>query len=306
MLGSENFSDASIFKLNDDIAIVQSLDFFTPLVDDPYAFGQIAAANSLSDIYAVGARPITALNIVSFPVKDLPMDMLKTILKGGMDKIYEAGALIVGGHSIEDQEPKYGLSITGIVHPEKFIANNNAAPGDILILTKPLGIGILATALKVGLLNDDLVKTLIEIMSSLNKEASEAMIKVGVSSATDITGFGLIGHAIEMATASNVTLCIDSKKVPIIEGALDFANIGMIPEGDYENKKHYKDFIKINNSVDRNIQDILFDAQTSGGLLISVNENNADILLDILHDKGIKHSSIIGTVEAGKPSVIIY
>ncbi len=299
LLGVESASDAGIFKLTDDIAIVQSVDFFTPIVDDPYEFGQIAAANSLSDIYAVGAKPITALNIVCFPIKDQPKSVLEKILRGGVDKIHEAGALLIGGHSVEAKEPKYGLSVTGIVHPERFICNKGARPNDNLVLTKPIGMGILSTALKAGLLDKKDLAELIILMKTLNKDASEAMMELGAHGATDVTGFGLAGHALEMAMASHVKLVIDSKKVPILKNALHFSNMGFIPEGDYANKDFCKKAFKIDKGVDQNILTILFDAQTSGGLLISIPEEKAQNLVSILKEKGHKDVAIIGFVEEG-------
>ncbi len=301
----ESASDAGIFKLTDDMAIVQSLDFFTPIVDDPYEFGQIAAANSLSDIYAVGARPITAMNIVCFPIKDQPRSVLEKILQGGIDKIHEAGALLIGGHSVEAKEPKYGLSVTGTVHPERFICNKGARPGDHLVLTKPIGMGILSTALKAGLLDQDDLSELILLMKTLNKDASEAMMELCAHGATDVTGFGLAGHALEMARASHVKLVIDSKKVPVLKNALYFSNMGFIPEGDYANKDFCKKAFKVDKRVDENLLPVLFDTQTSGGLLISIPPNNAQSLVTVLKEKGHRDVAVIGFVEEGDGTVEI-
>ncbi len=297
MVGTESSSDAGIYKVSEDLAIVQSVDFFTPIVDDPYEFGQIAAANSLSDIYAVGAQPLTALNIVCFPIKTMDKEILTQILKGGLDKIHEAGAVLVGGHSVEDQEPKYGLCVTGIVHPDKFLTNSGAKPGDKIILTKPIGTGILATALKGKLIDSSVEAKMIQVMKELNKTASELMLEVGVNAVTDITGFGLVGHSLEMARASNVTITLESSKIPYIKEALSLAQMGIIPEGDYENKRFCSSAVRIKDGIDKAKLDLMFDAQTSGGLLISVDKEKADTLWVKMLEAGILESGIIGTVK---------
>lgn len=265
--------DAAVYKINDDIALVQTLDFFTPVVDDPYTYGQIAAANSLSDVYAMGGRPLTAMNITCFP-SCLSTDILKDILRGGADKVMEAGGLLIGGHSVEDDEPKYGLSVTGIVHPKKVWANSGAREGDDLILTKPIGTGILNTAIKAGLTTKAQYNDAVDTMITLNKYAFEAVDGLNISACTDITGFGLLGHAYEMAKASNVSLEIYSDNIPIIQGAVEFAEMGIIPAGMYANKKHIEDKIFMNNTVKGAIQDILYDPQTSGGLLLAIHPND--------------------------------
>ena len=295
----ESAADAGIYRLTDDIALVQSLDFFTPIVDDPYIFGQIAAANSLSDIYAVGGRPVTAMNIVCFPIKEQPKEILKEILKGGTDKVHEAGALLLGGHSVEDKEPKYGLSVTGLVHPEKFLSNSGAKPGDALVLTKPIGTGILTTALKAGLLDENIQDVLVNVMTTLNKDASELMIELGASAATDITGFGLAGHALEMAQASKRTLIIAAENVPVIDKTMEFLQMGFIPEGDYSNKSFCSKAFKIDSDVHDDLVTILFDAQTSGGLLISINEQGADKLVTSLNARGHEGARVVGYVADG-------
>ncbi len=305
LVGMESASDASIYRLTDEIAIVQSLDFFTPIVDNPYEFGQIAAANSLSDIYAMGGRPITALNIVCFPIKELDSSILKEILCGGIDKVHEAGGVVVGGHSVEDKEPKYGLSVTGIVHPENFVTNKGARPGDTLILTKPIGTGVLATAYKGRLVGEDVFHGIVSIMSSLNRGASEAMMEVGVNGATDITGFGLIGHALEMAEASSVTIELEAGRVPIIPEALDLVNMGMIPEGDYANKRFCERKVVVLDEIASPLLDLLFDAQTSGGLLISVSQEKAPLLMEKLKDRCGTEFAMIGRVLEGPPRVIV-
>ena len=305
LVGMESASDASIYRLTDDMAIVQSLDFFTPIVDNPYEFGQIAAANSLSDIYAMGGRPITALNIVCFPIKELDSSILKEILCGGIDKVHEAGGVVVGGHSVEDKEPKYGLSVTGIVHPENFVTNKGARPGDTLILTKPIGTGVLATAYKGRLVGEDVFHGIVSIMSSLNRGASEAMMEVGVNGATDITGFGLIGHALEMAEASSVTIELEAGRVPIIPEALDLVNMGMIPEGDYANKRFCEKKVVVLDEIPTPLLDLLFDAQTSGGLLISVSQEKAPLLMEKLKERCDTEFAMIGRVLEGPPRVIV-
>lgn len=298
-------SDAGVYRISDEIAIVQSVDFFTPIVDDPYEFGQIAAANSLGDLYAMGARPLTAMNIVCFPGKDVPKDVLKKILLGGIDKIHEAGAVLLGGHSVKDPEPKYGLAVTGIVHPERFITKGGARAGDRLILTKPLGTGILATVLKAGLLPDDLYKKMIRIMKTLNCKASLSMMEIGVSAATDITGFGLAAHAIEMAEASGVRIVIDAHKVPHMPEAVTYLMQGFIPEGDYANRNFCKERIKVEPGVKEGLLEILFDAQTSGGLLIAVPEERAGKLLVMLRDRGVEWCEEAGHIEEGPPGIVI-
>ncbi len=301
----ESAADACIIRLSDDIAIVQSLDFFTPIVDDPYEFGQIAAANSLSDLYAVGARPLCAMNIVCFPIKDQSGEVLKEILKGGIDKIHEAGALLAGGHSVEDREPKYGLSVTGTVHPKKFLSNSGARPGDVLILTKPVGTGILATAHKAGMLPAETLRHMIEVMKRLNRYASEAMQKAGAGAATDITGFGLAGHALEMALASRCRIQIKASRVPVVKEALDFIRMGMIPEGDYSNRNFCRKLVRISKNVDPDLLVLMFDAQTSGGLLISISPKAIDSLLEQLTRHKEEEPAVIGRVVAGEPGVEI-
>lgn len=295
LVGLDTSDDAAVYKLNEDTAIIQTLDFFTPVVDDPYVFGQIAAANSLSDVYAMGGKPTLALNIVCFPTC-LSMDILAEILKGGSDKVIEAGALLVGGHTVDDNEPKYGLSVTGIVHPDKVLSNSNAKPGDVLILTKPIGLGILNTAIKAEMLDEKLQKKAIDTMISLNDIAGEGMNITEVNSCTDITGFGLLGHVYEMAKGSEVSIVINSKNVPIIEGTVENAKMGLIPAGAYRNQEYLGDNIEFEDGIATYMKDILFDPQTSGGLLISIEKEKADKLLDY-YSKNLKTEfSIVGEV----------
>jgi len=296
IFGLDKSDDAAVYKINDDTAVILTMDFFTPVVDDPYKYGQVAAANSLSDVYAMGGKPLTAMNIVCFP-NCLSVDILGQILKGGADKIFEAGAVVAGGHSVEDNEPKYGLSVMGMVHPDKVITNSAAKPGDVLILTKPLGLGILNTAIKADLVNEEVINKAIEIMSYLNKDACEAMQTVGVNSCTDITGFGLLGHALEMAEGSDVTIEIWSDYLPIIKESIELAKMGIIPGGAYRNQEHVGDKVVFVNSINQEIKDILFDPQTSGGLLISVAEDRAEKLLSLLRKNNKTSFSMIGKVK---------
>ncbi|GAB6183934.1 selenide, water dikinase SelD [Thermodesulfovibrio hydrogeniphilus] len=305
LVGSEDWSDAGIYRLTDEITIVQSVDFFTPIVDNPYDFGQIAVANSLSDIYAAGAKPILALNIVCFPINSLDKSILKEILLGGAEKLKEAGVLMIGGHSVEDPEIKYGISVTGLVHPEKFLTNRNAKVGDLLVLTKPIGTGILSTALKGKLLDAETTKILTETMATLNKTASEVMMQVGVNACTDITGFGLIGHALEMAKASKVKIKIFKNNVPLLPKVFDFASMGIVPAGGRRNVNYCSKSLEIGNT-DPITMDILSDPQTSGGLLISVPNAKANQLVKMLQEKGISSASVVGEViEEGEGKVIL-
>lgn len=297
LVGLDTSDDAGVYRLNSDTALIQTVDFFTPVVDDPYSFGQIAAANSLSDIYAMGGRPLTAMNIICFPTGILPLSVMAEILKGGADKIKESGAVLVGGHSVEDNEPKYGLSVTGIVHPDKVVTNAGAKPGDVLILTKPLGIGIITTAIKGELASEDEISLVTEIMSTLNKGAAEAMAEVGVNGCTDITGFGLLGHALEMTRASHVKMTIWSSLVPVLEAAKSYVNMGVVPAGTRGNLKYIRQYIDFDSAVTENEQLILSDAITSGGLLISVPGAKSQELIKTLHARGVKDAAVIGIVE---------
>ena len=296
LVGIDTADDAAVYKLNDEMALIQTLDFFTPMVDDPYVFGQVAAANSLSDVYAMGGNPIVAMNIVCFPSCH-DMDVLAKIMKGGFDKVKESGALLVGGHTVDDKEPKYGLSVSGIAHPNKILSNANSKVGDVLILTKPLGLGILNTAIKANLIKKDTENKVIEVMTHLNKYAAMSFNKIQVNSVTDITGFGLLGHALEMAKASEVSIHINSKDVPIIDESLDMAKMGIIPAGMYRNKQYIEKDVEIKD-VDTALIDILYDPQTSGGLLVSVNAKYADKLIKDMKLNGSIEAKIIGCVKS--------
>jgi selenide, water dikinase len=295
-VGLEGFEDAGVYKLTDNLAIIQTVDYFTPIVDDPYAFGQIAVANALSDVYAMGGKPITAMNIVCFPSKTMDISVLGEILSGGLDKLKEAEVTLVGGHSVDDLELKYGLSVTGVIHPEKVILNSGAKPGDKLILTKPLGTGIINTAIKANMADADAVAAVTEQMTMLNNKASEIMQEIGVHACTDVTGFGLLGHACEMIQSGEVGLEIDHTTLPIFPKAIEFAQMGLIPAGTYRNRDFRSAMVNFASGVPDWISDVLFDPQTSGGLIISVSDEKAQTLLTRLHDAGLIQSAIIGKV----------
>lgn len=295
IVGFDKSDDAGVYKLSDDLALVQTVDFFTPVANDPYTFGQIAAANALSDVYAMGGNPLTALNLACFSATIGP-EILAEILKGGADKIREAGATIAGGHTITDEEIKYGVSVTGIVNPNKVITNSGAKEGDVLILTKPIGSGVLTTALKIEFVTDDEFLEAANVMSTLNKVASEEMQKIGVHSCTDITGFGLIGHAYEMASGSNVELEIDSKKMPIMNKVIDLIKEYCLPSGAYSNEKYFERWVDFSEEISEQIRLAFFDPQTSGGLLISVEESKAKELLKNINDRSEIKAEIVGKV----------
>jgi len=306
LVGLESPDDAGVYRLNDDLAIIQTLDFFTPIVDDPYSFGQIAAANAMSDIYAMGGDPLTAMNIICFPVNTMDISVLQETLKGGLDKIKEAGALLVGGHSVEDNEFKYGLSVTGTVHPEQVLTNRGARPGDILILTKPIGTGIINTAIKGNLADKRLINEVTEIMSCLNGAAKDESIRFDISACTDVTGFGLLGHACEMIENQDIGLRIDTHKIPLIEKAMDFANMGIVPAGTHRNRDFRRGCLKGYETTKPAFMDVLFDPQTSGGLLIAVRREEGGILEQALREKGVKDASIIGEfVDEPKGMIIL-
>ena len=302
IVGIDTSDDAAVYKLNDEMATIQTLDFFTPIVDDPYTFGQIAAANSLSDVYAMGGKPIVALNIVCFP-NCLNMNILGEILRGGADKVLEAGAVIVGGHTVQDDEPKYGLSVTGIVHPVKVLKNYGSETGDILILTKPIGLGIINTAIKAKIASKEAYEKAVKVMAYLNKYAGEIITDYNITSCTDITGFSLIGHAYEMAEPSKKTFRIFKDAIPFIKEAKEYASMGLIPAGCYENKRYLEGKYLLNN-VESWMEDILFDPQTSGGLLISCKEKDYIDILTRLEKLEVE-SSVIGRVEDFNDAYIV-
>ncbi len=272
------------------------MDFFTPVVDDPYTFGQVAAANAMSDVYAMGGRPLTCLNVVGFPIKAMGIDVLQRILEGGLAKIHEAGAVLVGGHSVDDPELKYGLSVTGLVHPDRVVTNGGAKAEDRLVLTKPLGTGIIATALKGEMASEAAVAGMTESMLALNKRPSELMQELGVNACTDVTGFGLLGHALEMARASGIGAMIYTSDVPLLEEAEHFAAMGLVPGGTGTNRDFAACRVDIQGEVSPLLLDILYDPQTSGGLLISLPPTKAQRLVGMLHNEGWTAAAIIGEV----------
>jgi selenide,water dikinase len=296
IVGLDHPDDAGVYKVTDDLAIIQTVDFFTPIVDDPYWFGQIAAANALSDIYAMGGVPKTAMNLVAFPLKDMDISVLRQIIRGGLDKMNEAGVVLVGGHSVQDKELKYGLSVTGFVHPDHILTKKNLRVGDRLILTKPLGTGIINTAIKGGLASPEIIDIVTQLMASLNREAAEAMKGYPVHACTDITGFGLLGHLTEMVQNSGFGAQIQADNIPILPETLNYAAMGLMPAGTFKNRDFYECVVEMAPSVDRLMQDVLFDPQTSGGLLISVEKDHADGLLRELIEKGIQEATILGEV----------
>lgn len=298
MGGSE---DAGVYKINEDLALVQTIDFFTPIVDDPTVFGRAAAANSLSDVYAMGGRPVTAMNVVCFPTGKLGLEILQQILEGGLQIMREAGVALVGGHSVQDDEPKYGLAVTGLVHPDKIMTNSGLRPGDRLIFTKAVGTGVIATAIKGGLASDGSVKAMIESMCNLNKTASEVAVNLGIRACTDVTGFGLAGHLVEMARASRCLMRIHAESVPVLEGALEAASMGLIPGGAHSNRKYFSEWIRVDAGVLLERADLMFDPQTSGGLIFGVRGDVAPSLLADLRSNGVAHVAEIGEVLRDEP-----
>lgn len=303
-MGLDTSDDAGVVRLTPEVSLIQTLDFFTPIVDDPYWFGAIAAANSLSDVYAMGGTPLTALNIVCFPIKELPGAMLAEILRGGADKMREAGVHLAGGHSVDDPEPKYGLSVTGTVHPDHITTNAGAQPGDVLVLTKPLGTGILTTAAKQDALDADTLRLACEMMGALNRAAAEAMRAAGIGpseavhAATDITGFGLLGHLSHMVRHSGVVVRLDSAAVPLLSRARELAAAGYTTGGGTANGRYLESVVAFAEGVPADLRDILLDPQTSGGLCISVHADHLASLLAELASRGVETRAIIGAVEA--------
>jgi selenide,water dikinase len=299
IVGLDRADDAGVYRISDSLALIQTVDFFTPVVDDPYWFGQIAAANALSDVYAMGGTPKTAMNLVAFPVKSMDLSVLRSIIQGGIDKLREAEVVLIGGHSIEDKELKYGLSVTGIVHPERILTKRNLRQGDRLVLTKPLGTGIVNTAIKAGMASETLTDNVTRLMATLNRQAAQIMSGFDVHACTDVTGFGLLGHLAEMVSGSGLGVRVFAGMVPIIPEALQFASMGLIPAGAYRNKEFRESMISFAETVERNHRDVLFDPQTSGGLLISVNADEADALLATLTHAGLNDSRLIGEILDG-------
>jgi selenide,water dikinase len=301
LVGTED--DAGVYQISDDLAIVQTVDFFTPIVDDPYDFGAIAAANALSDIYAMGAKPLTAMNLVAFP-KDGPLDVLAQIIRGGAEKAIEAGVSVIGGHSIDDREPKYGMAVTGTVHPKKIALKGGARAGDRLVLTKPLGTGIISTAIKAGRAPEEMIRVVTRNMKALNKNASDAMVEAGVRGATDITGFGLLGHLHEMLHVSGMSARLTLSDVPFIEGVRELAK-SSVPGGTRANLRYMSDKVGWASGITENEKLMLADAQTSGGLLIAVEEDKLDGLLTGLAARGVETRAVIGSITEGDAGKIV-
>jgi selenide,water dikinase len=297
IVGLEHAEDAGVYRLRDDLAIIQTVDFFTPIVDDPYTFGRIAVTNALSDVYAMGGRPLTAMNIVCFPIRKMDIGILRGILRGGLDQMREAGVLLIGGHSVEDDETKYGLSVTGVVHPDRVLFNRGALPGDRLILTKSLGTGIVNTALKGGVADSALEARSIECMTTLNRKAAELVTEtVGIHACTDVTGFGFLGHALEMIEGSETGMRIQASSVPCFPGLRPLVEEGIIPGGLTRNRKFREKQIEVGPNCPDWLVDVFFDPQTAGGLLISLSEASAEDLLERMRAAGMSEAAIVGEV----------
>jgi selenide,water dikinase len=286
--------DAAVYRLTTDLALVTTVDFFTPIADDPFDFGAISAANSLSDVYAMGARPLFALSVVGFPSRRLPLAVLEGILAGAAEVAGEAGISIVGGHTVDDTEPKFGLAVTGVVHPDRVVTNAGAREGDALVLTKPLGTGILATAVKRGLADETVARRLVAVMRRLNRAAAEAMVEVGAHAGTDVTGFGLLGHLREMAQASSLDAEIEAGALPVLEPAREMAAADVVPGGTLDNLEHVSPFVDWSPGLSRVDRLLLADAQTSGGLLIAVPAGRAEPLLEALRSRGVPEARRVG------------
>ena len=293
--------DAGVYKLRDDLAIVETVDMIAAIVDDPYSFGMIAAANGISDIYAMGGKPITAMNIVGFPSESMDISVLTRILQGALAKLNEAGVMLLGGHSVRNDEVKFGVSVTGLIHPDHIVTKGGAKVGDQLILTKPIGTGILTTALKAEMLPAGVLEKLVAQMAQLNDRACQAMLEVGAHACTDITGFALLGHACEMAEASGISIELDSKKIPVIPESLQFAHMGLIPEGMYANWEYRNAMIQA-GAIDEDTMSVLYDPQTSGGLLMCVAEDKTVAMLAKLHEMGVADAAEIGRVIEASPA----
>lgn len=288
--------DAGVYQVSDDLALIQTLDFFTPVVDNPYDFGRIAAANALSDVYAMGGMPKTAMNIVAYPMAQMGQTTLREMLAGGAATLREADTVLLGGHSVEDDELKYGLSVTGFVHPKHILANQGLIEGDCLVLTKPLGTGIINTAIKGGLASKETINKVTEVMATLNRQAANIMQDFNVSACTDVTGFGLIGHLAEMISGTDKSVIIESQKVPILDEAYEFGAMGFVPIGAHKNREYRKNMVLVSATFDPILRDILFDPQTSGGLLIGCAEKTAPALVQKLQDEGTEEAAVIGYV----------
>ncbi len=300
LVGVGGLDDAGVYRISKDLALVQTIDYFTPIVDDPRTFGQVAAANSLSDVYAMGGRPITAMNVICFPVEKLGLAPLKEILRGGLDTLKEAGVALLGGHSVKDEEPKYGLSVTGLIDPRRILSKAGLREGDSIILTKPLGTGVISTALKGRMASPKAYEAMVRSMRTLNRAASEAALEAGAVSCTDVTGFGLLGHMMEMARASGVRIVLETARVPLLEDAIKYAGMGLVPGGTHANRSFFGQRVEGEGRVDPFLLDLLYDAQTSGGLLIAVPEENVHLLECALSSRGVMYATPIARVEDQK------
>lgn len=300
----ETVDDAGVYKISEETALVQTVDFITPIVDDPYRFGQIAAANAISDIYAMGGKPLTAMNIIGFPRLSLDLSVLTEILQGGLEKIHEAGAVLMGGHTVDDGELKYGLAITGTVHPQKIITNRGAQIGDRLVLTKPLGTGVLATAHKAEMAEAGILQTAVDSMARLNGPAAEAMTACEAHACTDITGFGFLGHASEMSWGSALTFRFFYSHIPMLPGAREYAAQGLVPAGAYCNQSYYESNVSLAAKIPETERILLYDPQTSGGLLIAVPSRQEETLLTMLQEKGISEAATVGEVVSRQENLI--
>ena len=299
LVGLKCADDAGVYKVSDDLALIQTVDFFTPIVDDPYWFGQITAANALSDVYAMGGVPKTAMNLVAFPAKKMDLSVLRQILKGGIDKLKEAGVVLIGGHSIEDEELKYGLSVTGFIHPDRVLTKKGLRAGDRLVLTKSLGTGIINTAIKGGLAPADLVERVSRQMAELNRTAAGVMAQFDVGACTDITGFGFLGHLAEMVAGSGMSIRVYAADVPVIPESLEYAAMGLLPAGAHKNREFRQAMLVFSEAVSRSRQDVLVDPQTSGGLLIGVSSHQAPDLVTALQSAGVGDAALVGEVIDG-------
>lgn len=305
-MGTNTADDAAVYRLSDELALVQTVDFFTPVVDDPYDFGRIAAVNALSDIYAMGATPLIALNIVAFPVDILPLDQLAQILRGGADVARDAGMTIVGGHTIDDREPKYGLAVTGTVHPSAYVTNATAKPGNMLVLTKPLGTGIVATAIKRGVADPEVVAAATRSMTELNRDAAAAALTAAADSMTDVTGFGLLGHLLEMCDGSGLTAELWFDALPWLPGAVDLAVSGVVPGGTRRNLEYVSPRVDWGDGFQEYEKLLAADAQTSGGMLIAVPEERLDSLLADLNSRGTAAAAVVGRMrERMEPTIVV-
>jgi selenide, water dikinase len=302
----DTHDDAGVYRINNELALVLTTDFFPPVCSDPYEFGQIAAANSISDVYAMGGDPVLALNIMMFPASKLPMEAYAEILKGGYDKATEAGVRIIGGHTIDDSPPKYGLAVTGFIHPDKIISNAGARPGDSLILTKPIGTAVIMAGHRLGMVSDDVLSKAKVLMKLLNKTGAEVMRKHMIKGATDITGFGLAGHAVKMAKASKVSFKINMKQVPLIGNSYQLIDDGCIPGASFRNLDYAEKDIEFATDLDYNLKMMAFDAQTSGGLLFAAPSENVEMIMEDLNNAGLSDSKIIGhVVEKGDKTIYL-